>query len=189
MATVGNATTSGLEAPLTREQRIAYQDTKVPMTHRQACEHIAAQRRLARQSAPAIHRVQQASAFEAPACGYYDSAADGIASNFGTLGPAVAETANTPELLAKAKREADRELRDFLFSVLFSRWTRAAAVLLIVAEALALGGCGGGDDQEEPAVFGPAIPESEYVRCDNGRTAYSIEECRTMPALPKAVQP
>lgn len=42
MATVGNATTSGLEAPLTREQRIAYQDTKVPMPHHKACEHIAA---------------------------------------------------------------------------------------------------------------------------------------------------
>ena len=124
------------------------------------------------------------SAFSAPCGSYYDSAADGLASNFGAFDLTPAESPARAECFAKAQQEADREMRDFLFSVLFSRWTRAAAVTLIAAGALALGGCGGGDDQEEPAIFGPAIPESQYVRCDNGRTAYSIEECRTMPALP-----
>lgn len=137
-----------------------------------------------------VNTRQQPSAFDAPCGSYYDSAADGLASNFGAFDLTPTDSPDRAALLAKAKLEADRELRDFFFGVLFSRWTRAAAIALIAAGALALAGCGGGgDDQEEHAVFGPAIPESEYVRCDNGRTAYTIEECRTMPALPKAVQP
>lgn len=135
------------------------------------------------------HREPHASAFEAPCGSYYDSAAEGIASNFGTFDLTPAESPDRAALLAKAQRETDRELRDFFFGVLMSRWTRAALLLLATAGALALTGCGGGGDDEEPGTFTPAVVESEYVRCDNGRTAYSIEECRTMPALPKAVQP
>ena len=98
------------------------------------------------------------SPFSAPCGSYYDSAADGIASNFGALDLTPVETPDRVECFAKAQHEVDREMRDFLFSVLFSRWTHAAAAALIAAAALALSSCGGGDDQEKPAVFRPAIP-------------------------------
>ena len=80
------------------------------------------------------------------------------------------------------RAEVDEQWR--LLRADLSRKIRRTGIAACAAITLSLTGCGGGDD-DEPGT-GPNVDESTYVRCDNGRTAYSIEECRGMPTLPPA---
>lgn len=144
-------------APLTPLQKRAYRETGVAMSHTEAHAHLLAQlnleqlRTLAETTKPAIRSDRPtpapitAASFAAPTCGYYDTGADALDSNFATLRELPADLRTPSSLEAEALAAADRELNEFLLSVWRSGWTRAALVALAAAAVLALTGCGGTD--------------------------------------------
>jgi hypothetical protein len=100
---------------------------------------------------------RKCSAFAAPSCGYADTGADMLDSNFANLRDL--PSASLDQIQRKAQITTDAELIERLGAVLRSRWTKAAALgLACTVTLLLLTGCGGGDDHDdrfEPALAMP----------------------------------
>ena len=167
---------------LTAAQQVTLRETGILVSHRQAVQYLRDETRLKAIAAEAaqLHRILPSSI-----TGTDDKPTrmEQRLSDFGVLGlnhdepetAAMAGDIDQVMCMSPATRIATRAWRTGLRVLL-----AIAAISLVVA----LTGCGGGDD-DEPGT-GPNIDENAYVRCDNGRTAFSIEECRGMPPLPPA---
>lgn len=167
---------------LTAAQQITLRETGLLVSHRQAIQYLRDETLIKVRAAEAaqLHRILPSSI-----TGTDDKPTrmEQLLSDFGVLGldhhepetAAVAGDIARVMRMSPATRIATRAWR------IGMRVLPAIAAISLVA---ALTGCGGGYD-DEPGT-GPNVDESTYVRCDNGRTAFSIEECRGMPPLPPA---
>lgn len=152
-------------ADLTAVQKLAYRQTGVPMSDQDATSHLLAQLSLqqlrdlhashtAGNTTAASTAATRSSAFAAPSCGYADTGADALDSNFASLRDL------PPTSIDQIQREAqiatDAELLDYIGTVLRNRWTKAAALLLACAVTLlVMTDCSG--DHREEGSFSPAL--------------------------------
>ena len=170
---------------LTAAQQVTLRETGILVSHRQAVQYLRDETRLKAIAAEAaqLHRILPSSI-----TGTDDKPTrmEQRLSDFGVLGL----NHDEPETAAMAG-DIDQVMRMSPATRIATKvWRVGLRVLLaaaLIGAIVALTGCGGGDD-DEPGT-GPNIDENAYVRCDNGRTAFSIEECRGMPPLPPAPAP